>query len=214
MMTQTHSLIAATLFASPERSVRQNSAILLGSLVPDLAIYILYFWSKFKKIPEQTLWQDVYFTEPMLTITAIGNSLPLYASLLLACICIIVVQNKHTQLHSHSTSNKTHYWSAVTNSATALFTLAAMTHLLGDFPVHAKDAHPHFWPISNWKFESPISYWDQNHHGQVFSVIEAIFGIVLSVILFRRFKSLMLRALMALAVISYIAVPVYFSLML
>ena len=214
MMTQTHSLIAATLLASPERSVRQNSAILFGSLVPDLAIYALYFWSKFKDIPEQTLWQEIYFTEPMLTITAIGNSFPLYVSLLLICICIIVVQNKHTQLHSNSASNKTHYWSAITSSAMALFTLAAITHLLGDFPVHAQDAHPHFWPISDWRFESPVSYWDHNHHGQAFSVIEAVFGITLSVILFRRFKSLMLRALTALAVISYIAVPVYFSLML
>lgn len=96
----------------------------------------------------------------------------------------------------------------------ALFALAAITHLIGDFPVHANDAHPHFWPISDWRFASPISYWDRNHHGAVFCVFETILGILLSIIIFRRFTLLAVRVLTGLAVISYLAVPIYFSLAL
>ena len=206
MMTQTHCLIAATLFAGPERSVRQNSAILLGSLVPDAAIYTLFFWSKLKGIPEQELWQEVYFTEPMLTFTAIGNSLPLYLSILLLFITIRFLKDRQIQLNLYTSHSAN-----LSSSVIALFSLAAITHLLGDFPVHSSDAHPHFWPLSDWRFHSPVSYWDSNHHGNVFSLFEALLGVVLSVIIYKRFKSFFIRLLTALALTSYIAVPIYFA---
>ena len=98
MMTQTHSLIAVTLLAKPQRSVGQNLAILFGSFVPDAAIYALFFWSKFNDIPEQDLWQKIYFSEPMLTFTAIGNSLPLYCSILVFIVVIARIQDKRSQL--------------------------------------------------------------------------------------------------------------------
>ena len=215
MMTQTHSLIAVTLLARPACSVRQHIAILLGSLAPDIAIYGLFFWSKIQGIPEQQLWQQVYYEEPMLTFTAIGNSLPLYLLILCGVFLIHLVQNKTKhQTTQLNIENKIDYWAYLSGSVVALFSIAAITHLLGDFPVHVEDAHPHFWPISDWRFESPISYWDRNHHGQLFSFFETLLGIVLSIIVFKRFKQFVIRILTSLALISYIAVPVYFSLVL
>ena len=41
----------------------------------------------------------------------------------------------------------------------ALFS-AALVHLTLDFPLHNDDARAHFWPLTNWKFTSPVSYWD------------------------------------------------------
>ena len=214
MMTQTHGLVAAALLTSPNRSKRHNFAVLLGSLMPDIAIFGLYAWSKIEKIPESILWRDVYFSEPMLTITAIGNSLPLYLFVLFVAMGVGAVRSKKACLTVDVGLGQTHFSWLVTRSAIALFALAAITHLVGDFPVHAADAHPHFWPFSDWRFHSPISYWDSNHYGHVFFYVEAILGVMLSIILFRRFKVASVRALIGLLMCAYVAVPLYFSLAL
>ena len=44
------------------------------------------------------------------------------------------------------------------------FAGAGLLHLVLDFPLHAGDGRPHFWPLSDWVFESPVSYWDSTHH--------------------------------------------------
>lgn len=209
MMTQTHTLIAATLFVSSRRPTKHNCAILIGSFVPDIAVFGLFIWSKFVGIPERQLWREVYFSEPMLTYTAIANSLSLYLLVLLLGMLLIRVQTVSKELVDRSNTVAIY-----TNSAICLFALAAITHLVGDFPVHAGDAHPHFWPFTDSRFHSPVSYWDHKHFGEVFSYIEASLGILLSIILFRRFKSKWIRGLTAVALISYVAVPVYFFLQL
>ena len=214
MMTQTHGLIAAALFASPSRSRFHNSVVLLGSLAPDLAIFALFFWSKVQKIPEKTLWQDLYFSEPMLTVTAITNSLPLYFFVLLIALLISLLHDKPRNAIEppDTTLRATRLWQLISRSALALFAFAAITHLFGDFPVHAADAHPHFWPFSDWRFHSPVSYWDHRPYGNVFSYAEAVLGIALSVIIFRRFRTPSIRALVVLTMCAYVAVPLYFSL--
>ena len=47
-------------------------------------------------------------------------------------------------------------------------------HSLLDLPVHNDDAHRHFFPLSNYRFISPISYWDPNHYGGIVSVVELL----------------------------------------
>lgn len=83
-----------------------------------------------------------------------------------------------------------------------------------DFPVHADDAHPHFWPLTGWRFFSPVSYWDSAHYGNFFASLEGILGIALAVILFRRFKAVWIRLLTGSLIVAYVAVPAYFILVL
>ena len=45
-----------------------------------------------------------------------------------------------------------------------LFFSSMLLHVLGDIFLHHDDAHGHFFPLSNWRFMSPVSYWDPNHH--------------------------------------------------
>ncbi|MEL6701397.1 MAG: cobalamin biosynthesis protein CobQ, partial [Pseudomonadota bacterium] len=59
-----------------------------------------------------------------------------------------------------------------------------------------------------------VSYWDPDHHGRTFAIIEAIFGVALCILLFRRFRALWIRAGLVLLALAYIAVPVYFTLAL
>ena len=48
-----------------------------------------------------------------------------------------------------------------------------LLHVAGDLPFHHDDGHRHFFPFSDWRFESPISYWDRDHYGGVFAWVEA-----------------------------------------
>lgn len=216
MMTQTHFLVAAALFCSPQRPTRQNVAVLAGAFAPDFAIYTLFVWSKIVGIPEQELWSVVYFAEPMTTITAVGNSAPLYA--LIAILGIALVRPASVELAGpHAADTPVGFGRFVTASHTnmlILFGLAALTHLAGDLPVHAGDAHPHFWPITDWRFISPVSYWDPRHFGTQFSIVEIVLGIALSVIIFRRFKALWVRGLTLVLIAAYAAVPIYFFVVL
>ena len=52
-------------------------------------------------------------------------------------------------------------------------------HVLLDFPVHTDDAHAHLWPLSDWKFDSGISYWNSSQGGNIVGVIESVIAIVL-----------------------------------
>lgn len=193
MNTQTHLLVAAAIFAKPDQRGR-NTALIIGALLPDIAIFGLFAWAMMAGVPQNELWGRIYFSEPMLTLTAIGNSAPLYAA-------IAVVG---------------WFWAKArqgddipTLPALTVLALAALTHLAGDLPVHVDDAHPHFWPLTDWRFRSPVSYWDNAHHGRAFGVFEAALGIALAALLFRRFKALWVRGLLALCVLAYLAVPVF-----
>ncbi|MCR9121253.1 MAG: hypothetical protein NXH91_03160 [Phyllobacteriaceae bacterium] len=215
MMTQTHFLVAAALFCRPDRPARQNAAVLAGAFAPDAAIYGLYVWSKIVGIPERRLWDEVYFSEPMTTLTAIGNSAPLYA--LIAIIGIALVRPASVELagpHGTVPMGFARFTAPATTNIALLFALGALTHLAGDFPVHASDAHPHFWPLTGWRFVSPVSYWDPDHFGRLFSLAEAVLGVALSVVLFRRFRTLWVRGLTLILLTAYLAVPAYFIFML
>ena len=76
-----------------------------------------------------------------------------------------------------------------------------------DFLVHREDAHAHFWPLTKWKFISPVSYWDANHYGNIVGLIEIGIAAAMIAVLWRRFKSNWVRLGLGLAIISYVALP-------
>ncbi len=45
-------------------------------------------------------------------------------------------------------------------------------HVLVDALTHSGDARPIFWPISGWRPEGPISYWDRTRHSRPFTLAE------------------------------------------
>ena len=191
MNTQTHVLLAAALLSKPDAPAR-NTAVIAGALIPDLAIYTLFVWSKFAGIPERRVWNELYFNPPWSDAVAIGNSAPLYLVLLIAGLLIA------------------RRWRA--GLLLAFFAGAALTHIATDLPVHADDAHAHLWPLSDLRFRSPVSYWDPNHNGQVFAFVEMGLGLLLTVILWRRFHSAWVRGLLILAIVAYLGPPIYFGL--
>ena len=73
--------------------------------------------------------------------------------------------------------------------------IAALLHIALDFPLHADDAHRHFWPVSDWRFFSPVSYWDPAHNGLVGGGIETLSLLFATGMLWWRFTGLRWRIL-------------------
>ena len=194
-MTQTHLLITASLLARPGHR-RRNMAVIAGALIPDAAIYVLFVYAAIAGIPQSTLWNETYWSESWQIWVTIGNSAPLYLGLLATALLLARPNDGRP----------------VWQSLPALFALAALTHLAGDFPVHNDDAHIHFWPFTEWRFHSPVSYWDRAHHAGLFAPLEMLLGLGLMIVLFRRFTGKLTRIFLGLSIVLYIAVPAYFIL--
>ena len=213
MNTQTHLLVAAALLARPTDrggTRARNAAVVAGALAPDAGVYGLFAWSKLAGVPENDVWRRIYFAEPVQTIQAVLNSVPLYALLLLAGAVLLAPRAEPTG--DAATGG---WWGLVASrSALGLFALAALLHLAGDLPVHADDAHRHFWPLTDWRFRSPVSYWNPEQGGDWFAFVEAALGILCAVLLWRRFRAWWVRGLLGLAIAAYVAVPIYFALVI
>lgn len=198
MNTQTHLLLASALLARPGSQNRlRNTAVITGALLPDAAIFVMFGWSKLVGAPESEVWSSWYFNPPWLTVIDWMNSLPLFGAILLVALL----------LPKHPPGLKT------VSSLLLLFALAAITHLLGDLPLHVDDGHAHFVPLSEWRFVSPVSYWDPRHYGNIVSLLELALGVVLIVILWRRFRTRPVRALLLFAVVAYAIPYVWFVLL-
>ena len=166
MNSPTHTLIALAAFTKTGHTKR-NWAVFIGSLIPDAFIYVCWVWLTFVKGESQRrIWDEIYFDAPMQLTASIFNSVPIY--IVLAILGYIF---------------RRALWAKVM----MFFALAALIHIAFDFPVHSDDAYAHFWPISDWRFFSPFSYWDPHHHSHIVSLVEALIGLCAIFILWKRF---------------------------
>ncbi|MEP1352441.1 MAG: cobalamin biosynthesis protein CobQ [Tateyamaria sp.] len=161
MNTPAHLLIGAAAFGRPAQS-RIILAAFIGALLPDLSLYVMAGTALFVlSIPPARVFNELYFSDAWQTVFAIDNSFLLWGALLGLAL-----------------------WRQVP-WAVAL-TGAAVLHLLLDFPLHHDDGRPHFWPVSAWVFESPISYWDRTKGAGWVAPVEAVVALVVAVMLWLR----------------------------
>lgn len=160
---------------------------MFGAILADASIFVLFAWARFVAgIGERELWSKIYWQEPWQSLSAISNSVPLFASLAVVGLILRL-------------------------PLLVLFALSVLAHLALDFPFHAHDAHRHFWPFSNWRFHSPLSYWDHSHFGAYVGMAEVALALALIVILWHRFQALWVRLALGVALATYLAVPAYFA---
>ena len=48
------------------------------------------------------------------------------------------------------------------------FLLGWFGHTIADFLTHVDDTRPLFWPISDWEWSSPVSYYNSSYYGREF----------------------------------------------
>lgn len=136
--------------------------IVLGALLPDLPMLGFYLYQKgFMALPESRIWSEAYFRPDWQLFFDLFNSLPI-----LALVALLAWRSGATR--------------------TLALVMSMILHCLADLPLHHDDAHAHFRPLTSWRFESPISYWDARHHGRIFSVLEMVLVLAGSALLVLR----------------------------
>ena len=169
MNTPAHVLLAVAASGVPA-SRKRNTALIVGALFPDLMMFVMVGWERWiNGLSIERIFQQAYFSDFWQEIFAINNSAPVFAGLLIVGLVLKVDW----------------LWA---------FGLAALLHALCDLPLHYDDGHPHFWPFTDWIFVSPVSYWDPRHHGVAAGWAEAGLSVALAVILLRRFRGAIARA--------------------
>ena len=188
MNTPAHLIIGWAAFGDPGRR-RVTAAALAGAILPDLSLYLLAGTSIFiLSIPPQVVFDQLYFSDEWQLIFAIDNSFLLWGALLA--------------------------FAAFLRSGVLLaLSGAALLHLLLDFGLHHDDARRHFWPLTDWVFVSPFSYWDPRHYGGWIGPLEVGLALSLCLILWRRFTGALARTGITLLALAELAPMVMWTLM-
>ncbi|HZY66915.1 MAG TPA: hypothetical protein VFE21_13690 [Rubrobacteraceae bacterium] len=67
------------------------------------------------------------------------------------------------------------------------FLIGWLGHTFADFLTHVDDTRPLFWPIFDWQWASPISYYNPNYYGREFFFIShALIALTIAALLLRR----------------------------
>ncbi len=122
-------------------------------MLPDLLMVVFYGYQKILGVSEQTIWNEKYF------LTEWQHSFDLFNSIPILTLLAIVSWKTRKQV-----------WFMVFTSM--------VIHCLLDLPVHHDDGHRHFFPLSDFRFQSPISYWDPNPYGGIVSILEILLVLI------------------------------------
>ncbi|WP_420862614.1 cobalamin biosynthesis protein CobQ [Algirhabdus cladophorae] len=184
MNTPAHLIFGLAAF-SKKHQMETIFGALIGAMLPDVSLYLMAGVSIFLlDISPQIVFRDLYFSPQWQQVFAVDNSFILWGIGFAFAL-----------------------WGRVP-WAIAL-TGAALLHIALDFPLHMEDARAHFWPLTDWKFISPVSYWDNNHHGALIGGIEMALCAAMAIILWRRFTEIWVRASVAVLMTLELA-PVFF----
>lgn len=128
--------------------------ILAGAILPDVPIILLYARERLRGTTDDVIWAFHYQQRLWQNVVHGLHSIPLAGLGLVVSLALGAPQGA------------------------ALFG-SALLHALSDLPVHGEDAHRHFLPLSQYRFISPISYWDVRLHARWVALGEAL-GVLLA----------------------------------
>lgn len=128
----------------------------IGAVLPDAPMFVFYGILKIRGTNERYIWDTAYYDPTWQAFFDVFNSLPL----MLIGLALAYYFKKG--------------WIMALMISMAI-------HVVGDLPFHHDDGHRHFYPFSNWRYVSPISYWDPSHYGNIFMPIEIISAVGASI---------------------------------
>lgn len=146
MNTPAHAIVNLLLVPGQMRQ-RYAGAIIIGALLPDAPMLAFYVWARLSGLSEAHIWKSGYFDPAWQAVFDGFHSFPL---LIVFALCARLAKLRWLML----------------------MLLSMLLHAAFDFPLHHQDAHHHFFPFSDWRFESPVSYWDPAFHGQYIGALE------------------------------------------
>ena len=185
-------------------------AIVAGALLPDLSLFIMFGYAMLTGVPSSVIWSEMYYADFWQWLGALSNSIPIYLTLSVLSAVYLRARGSKQQTSPGLQSSQSDKRFVKAGYIVLTLSLAALAHCLTDLPLHHDDGHPHFWPFSHWIYASPVSYWDVRHYALIWVPIECITGFLLVAVIWRRKPALWIKGLLAIAAISYAALPVFF----
>lgn len=168
MNTPAHLIVGTALFSRTDQKGTYMAA-LAGAFAPDLSLYLMVAVSIWVMgVSADTVFREYYYSDAWQSVFAVDNSFILWGILLGLALW--------------------RDWPRI-----MAFAGAGLVHLALDFPLHTHDARQHFWPVSDWVFVSPVSYWDRSAHAGVVGPMELVVSVGLAVLLFQKFRHLGIR---------------------
>jgi len=226
MNTQTHILLACVVLVPAANAFARPAVVatdpvkakhgpgllmlsaVLGALAPDASLFFMWGLSKWQGVPESVVWQQWYFSDYWQQIAAVSNSMPVFV-LMLIIAWLLGTRFSTTTYRVTSAPVRLTLDTPKVAAFLCVFSLAALLHTATDLPLHHDDGRPHFWPFSQWVFRSPVSYWDPNHYGTLWSAIELVLAMALIVILWKRYVHALAKFVLSVAGLSYLIVTGY-----
>ena len=169
MTTPSHVLLNIAILSKRDKPFLHSYAF-IGAVLPDLPLFIFFAVEAFiLKTPQREMWSSRYFMEAWQNFFDIFNAVP---------FILIVLGIGYYLLHSERIT---------------AFAWSLLIHCAFDFLTHHDDGHHHFFPLSDFVFESPISYWDRDHYAGIVEPIEKVVILAASIYLFPRLKTRLAR---------------------
>ena len=135
-------MLGAAAFGKADKKGTYPAAF-LGAFAPDFSLYAMVAVSIWiMNIPADIVFHELYYSDAWQSVFAIDNSFILWGIGLSIAL-----------------------WRR--SPVLIAFAASGLLHLALDFPLHTQDARQHFWPVTDWVFESPVSYWDNNAHAGI-----------------------------------------------
>lgn len=147
-----------------------TAAGVTGSVLPDLPSFAAtgyfvgtrFLWDGWSAMHSEEMLDAIYFTGPFgRTGSILHSAVP--AGLLLILYELPGLRRRDTR--------RVLLW----------LLLGWFGHAIADFLTHADDARPLFWPISEWTWASPVSYYNPLYYGSEFRLAEH--GLMLLILL-------------------------------
>lgn len=159
--------MTAALRKALPRLEMNTSAVLIGSVAADIPLFILsagayvYFHNVLQWSLGDTfrhMYDHLYFEDPYWK--TFHNFLHVPVGLLACLLVATAIRTRRPRISAWF------MW----------FIAACALHTCVDVLTHHDDGPLLLWPF-NWsyRFQSPISYWDSNHYGTQFALIELVF---------------------------------------
>lgn len=188
MNTPAHLVVNLALLAGGARRPHARW-VASGALLPDLPIFGFFLWERFVRLtPGGVIWDERYFEPAWQGFFDLLHSIPLAAAGVLLALA----------------------WK---RPGPALLFASMVLHGLLDLPLHREDGHRHFLPLSDWRFMSPVSYWDPVHRGALGAGLETLALAGAGLVLWRRHPRPWVRLPLALlAALSVAAWIVFYGL--
>ena len=178
-------IICNLVVQSRSSESRIFAAVLIGAILPDLPIMLFYAWeSLVMNSAESEIWSELYFKPGWQNFFDTFNSLPL----------IVVLLALGTYFKKQLIS---------------VLALSMALHVLLDLPFHHDDAHRHFFPFADWRFFSPVSYWDPKYHGDIMHIVQIVIVIIGLVVLWLRHPGRLEKATLAFLGVGYLLFQVF-----